>query len=117
MSMQTASEQAPGRAGLTKMTKVEVVVPGAELASVRALVTAAGATGFTSVAGVSGLGHSGFHQGGLLFNEQDQLSLLITVVPDERADALLAGLRALLEASSGVMFASDTYVSRPEHFR
>ncbi len=63
MSMQTASEQAPGRAGLTKMTKVEVVVP------------------------------------------------------DERADALLIGLRALLEASSGVMFASDTYVSRPEHFR
>ena len=105
------------RAALTKMTKVEVVVPGAEVASVRSLIEAAGASGFTSVGGVSGLGHGGYHHGGLLFNEHDRLSLLLTVVPDERADGLLEGLRALLEQSSGVMFVSDTYVSRPEHFR
>ena len=31
-------------------------------------------------------------------------------------DALLAGLRPLLDASSGVMFVTDTYVSRPDYF-
>lgn len=105
------------REGLTRMTKIEVVVAGAELPAVRDLFKSTGATGFTSVSGVSGLGHHGYHQGRLLFNEQDTLALLITVVPDERAEALLAGLRPLLERSSGVMFVSDTYVSRPDYFR
>ncbi len=105
------------RAGLTKMTKIEVVVSGADAPAVRALFQATGATGFTSLSGVSGLGHDGYHQGRLLFNDQATLELLITVVPDERADALLAGLRPLLDESSGVMFLSETYVSRAEYFR
>ncbi len=105
------------RDGLTKMTKIEVVVTGGEVPAVRDLFGSAGATGYTSLSGVSGLGHHGYHQGGLLFNEHDTLALLITVVPDDRAEGLLEGLRALLEASSGVMFVSDTYVSRADYFR
>ncbi|MBA2348382.1 MAG: transcriptional regulator, partial [Solirubrobacterales bacterium] len=66
--------------------------------------------------GVSGLGHHGFHQGRLLFNEQAALELLITVVPDDRVRGLLAGLRPLLDETAGVMFVTDTYVSRPEYF-
>jgi len=104
------------RNDLTKMTKIEVVVTGAEAGAVVEVFKATGATGFTSVSGVSGLGHDGYHQGRLLFNDQAALEMLITVVPDERADALLAGLRPLLDESSGVMFLSDTYVSRPEYF-
>jgi nitrogen regulatory protein PII len=105
------------RAGLTKMTKIEVVVRGTDVPAVRDLFESAGATGFTSLSGVSGLGHHGFHQGGLLFNERDTLALLISVVPDERADAVLAGLLPLLEESTGVTFVSDTYVSRADYFR
>ena len=104
------------RSELTKMTKIEVVVTGAEAGTVRDIFKATGATGFTSVSGVSGLGHDGYHQGRLLFNDQATLEMLITVVPDERADAVLAGLRPLLDESSGVMFLTDTYVSRPEYF-
>lgn len=104
------------RAGLAKMTKVEVVVGGADVTAVRELFAAAGASGYTTLTGVSGLGHGGYHQGRLLFNELDALSLLLTVVPDERADALLAGLGDLLAERPGVMFVSDTYVSRPEYF-
>lgn len=104
------------RSELTKMTKIEVVVTGAEANAVREIFKATGATGFTSVSGVSGLGHDGYHQGRLLFNDQATLEMLITVVPDDRADAVLAGLRPLLDESSGVMFLSDTYVSRPEYF-
>jgi nitrogen regulatory protein PII len=104
------------RQGLTKMTKIEVVVTGADAPAVRALFEAAGARGYTSLSGVSGLGHDGYHQGRLLFNDQATLELLITVVPDERVEPLLAGLRPLLERSSGVMFVSDTHVSRPDYF-
>lgn len=102
--------------GLTKMTKVEVVVTGSEAGAVRQLFEAVGATGFTSLSGVSGLGHHGFHQGRLLFNEQAALELLITVVPDDKVRGLLAGLRPLLDETAGVMFVTDTYVSRPEYF-
>lgn len=102
--------------GLTKMTKIEVVVVGGDVPAVRALFQAAGATGFTGVSGISGLGHGGYHQGRLLFNEQDTLELLITVVPDDTAGPLLEGLGTLLKESSGVMFVSETYVSRPEYF-
>ena len=101
---------------LTKMTKVEVVVAGKDAPAVRELIGSVGAPGFTSLSGVSGLGHHGYHQGRLLFNQQATLELIITVVPQERADALLAGLRPLLDASSGVMFVTETYVSRPEYF-
>jgi len=105
------------RVDLTKMTKIEVVVTGADAPAVRELFQATGAAGFTSLSGVSGLGHDGYHQGRLLFNDQAALELLITVLPDDRADAVIAGLRPLLDECSGVMFLSDTYVSRPEYFR
>jgi nitrogen regulatory protein PII len=105
------------REGLTRMTKVEVVVAGEDVPTVRRVFESARATGWTSVSNVSGLGHHGLHQGGLLFNERAALELLITVVPDDRADALVAGLRELFAERSGVMFVSEVAVSRPEYFR
>ncbi len=105
------------RDGLARMTKVEVVVAGDDATTVLQVFEAARATGWTSVSNVSGLGHHGVHQGALLFNERAALQLLITVVPDERADALVAGLRELFTERSGVMFVSEVYVSRPEYFR
>ncbi|MDH6238322.1 transcriptional regulator [Cryobacterium sp. CG_9.6] len=101
---------------LTKMIRIEIVIPGREAASVRDLITSAGATGYTSVSGVSGLGHHGPHSGALLFNDYDTLTMLITVLPPEKALALINALRQLLEGGPGVMFVADTYVSRPEYF-
>ena len=101
---------------LTKMTKVEIVVSGSDALPVRELIRGVGATGFTSLSGVSGLGHHGYRQGRLLFNQQAALELIITVVPEEKTEALLAGLRPLLDASSGVMFVTETFVSRPDYF-
>jgi nitrogen regulatory protein PII len=98
------------------MTKIEVVVSGGDAPAVREMIRSVGATGFTSLSGVSGLGHGGYHQGRLLFNQQAALELLITVVPEEKVEALLAGLRPLLDTSSGVMFVTETYVSRPDYF-
>ncbi len=110
-------QEPAARDGLTRMTKVEVVVRSADTSLVANLLRHAGVTGYTSLSGVSGFGHHGYHHGRLLFNDTDTLSLLIAVMPDARAEAVLAGLRELFEERSGVMFVSDTYVSRPEYFR
>lgn len=103
--------------GLTKMIKVEIVVPGKDAAPIRSLITASGATGYTAVSGVSGLGHHGPHSGALLFNDYDTLTMLITVLPPERADDLIGAARELLTTRSGVMFVTETFVSRPEYFQ
>lgn len=105
-----------GRDRLTPMTRVEVVVAGEDAGSVRALFTSAEATGFTTVSNVSGLGHGGYHEGRMLFNDIDSLTLLFTVVPDDRADDLIDSLATLLEERPGVMFVSQTSVSRPGYF-
>ena len=102
---------------LTQMTRIEVVINGEDVAVAADLFSEAGARGFTAVSNVSGLGHSGHHQGRLLFNQRDALTLLTVVLPAERAGALLEGLRSLLVNRSGVMLVSDTWVSRPEYFQ
>lgn len=104
------------RARLTPMTKIEVVVTGEDAGSVRDLFTAADATGFTAVSNVSGLGHGGFHDGRMLFNDVDSLTLLFTVVPENCADDVIDALATLFEERPGVMFVSQTSVSRPGYF-
>ena len=101
---------------LTKMAKIEVVIDGQDEATVRDLFLGAGASGYTAVTGVSGFGHHGRHQGRLLFNDRASLSLLISVVPLDRVEALVAGIRRLLDNDHGVLFVTETYVSRPDYF-
>lgn len=105
------------RESLTKMTKIEVVARTVDADTVRRQIVAAGASGYTSLPSVTGLGHNGAHEGRQLFNDRDALTLIITVVPDDHADELIDGLRTLLELTAGVMFVSDTFVSRPNYFR
>lgn len=102
---------------LTKMTRIEIVISGRDAPAIRELITSAGATGYTAVSGVSGIGHHGPHSGALLFNEFDTLTMLITVLPQGKAAVLIEALRSMLEDSPGVMFVADTFVSRPEYFQ
>ena len=103
--------------GLDPMAKIEVVIDGDQIPAVRDLFTEAGATGYTGVSGVSGFGHHGPHQGRLLFNDRASLSMLITVVPEDKVSSLVAGLRRLLEDRHGVFFVTQIRVSRPQYFR
>lgn len=102
--------------GMTRMTRVEVVVGAGDAPAVTDLVTSGGAIGYTVLPVVGGLGHHGHHQGRLHFNDRDGLRLVLTVVADAHADALVQAIRSLLEERHGVLFVSDTWVSRPEHF-
>lgn len=102
---------------LTPMTRIEIISSAQSAKPIRELIQTAGATGYTSVAGVSGLGHNGHHNAPHLFNDQDALTMTITVLPPEAAPGLIDALRTLLTGRSGVMFVSATQVSRPEYFQ
>lgn len=103
--------------GLTPMARIEVVVDGEQVPTVRDLLLDAGATGYTALHGVSGFGHHGEHEGRLLFNDRNALALLISVIPLDRVEPVVAGIRSLLDEQHGVVFVSETHVSRPDYFR
>ena len=101
---------------LHPMTKVEIVVNGADVAAVQAILQHVGVTGFTALGNVSGFGHGGYHEGRLAFNDRDGLCMLVTVAQPDRARRLVARLRPFLANRPGVMFVSETKVSRPDYF-
>ena len=103
--------------GLTAMARIEIVVDGEHLPIVRDLLLDAGATGFTTIHGVSGFGHHGEHEGRLLFNDRNSPAMVVSVVPFDRVDPVVAGVRRLLDECHGVVFVSETHVSRPDYFR
>jgi hypothetical protein len=47
------------------------------------------ASGYTVFSNISGKGHSGFHEGHLMFNDTSSLQMILTVVPEEKLDAIL----------------------------
>lgn len=102
--------------GYTTMARIEVVIDGEHIPTVRDLLLAAGAKGFTAIQGVSGFGHSGAHEGRLMFNDRNSLTLLISVVQIDRAQAAVAGIRQLLDDHHGVVLISETQVSRADYF-
>ena len=102
--------------GFARMARIEVVVDGEQVPVIRDVLLSSGATGYTALHGVSGFGHSGEHQGRLLFNDRNSLSMLISVVPLDRVEPVVAGIRRLLDDHHGVVFISETHVSRPEYF-
>lgn len=103
--------------GLSHMIRVEVVTSGQDVPLLQEVFKSAGAVGYTAMSTISGLGHHGLHHGRLAFNERDTQVLLFTVLAQEGAPALVAGVQRWLLDRPGVMFVSEVYVSRPEYFR
>jgi nitrogen regulatory protein PII len=105
-------------AGLTlhPMKEIRVIVSGEHRAFVTDLLDKVQATGYTIIGNVSGKGHHGLHEGHFMFGELESLVMIMTVVPEEKVEPVLAGLRPLFDRHSGVMFVSDVAVSRREYF-
>lgn len=105
-------------AGLTLhlMKEIRIIVEGDNRAFVTDLLDKVNATGYTILGNVSGKGHHGFHEAHYMFNDTESLVMIMTVVPEEKVEPILAGLRPLFERHSGVMFVSDVAVSRRERF-
>lgn len=104
--------------GLTlhPMKEIRVVVAGEHRAFVTELFDKVHATGYTIIGNVSGKGHHGVREAHFMFSEQESLVMIMTVVPEEKVEPILAGLRPLFERHSGVMFVGDVAVSRRDYF-
>lgn len=98
------------------MKKVEVIVRGQFLKEVEALLDRVKVSGYTIIPDISGKGHHGMHEGHLMFNEMHSMVMVITVMPKEKVQTVLAGMKPMLEHHSGVVFISDVEVIRRDYF-
>jgi nitrogen regulatory protein PII len=101
---------------LHSMKEVRVVVSGEQRSIVTDLLDRIEATGYTVIAITSGKGHGGVQESHFMFGGVESLEMIMTVVPEEKVEPILAGLRTLFSHHSGVMFVSDVAVSRREYF-
>ena len=105
-------------AGLTlhPMKEIRVIVSGENRPFVTELLDKVEATGYTIIGNLSGKGHHGFREAHFMFSEQESLVMIMAVVPEEKVEPVLAGLRPLFDRYSAAMFVSDGAVSRREYF-
>jgi nitrogen regulatory protein PII len=101
---------------LARMKRIEIVIEGHDLPALRDILRHAGATGYTMIRDVAGLGQGGWHEGRLLFNDDAGLVMVVAVAPDTAVRRIAEGLRVLFAERPGVTFISDVEVLRAERF-
>ena len=104
------------KVSFSSVKKLEIILSGEHQAFATDLLDNAGVTGYTIINNLSGKGRHGFHEGHLMFNEEDVLIMIIAVVPEELVEPILEGLEPFYSEHSGVVFISDILVTRPVKF-
>ena len=97
---------------LSPLKKLEIILDGEHKGFATDLLDRAGVKGYTIVNNLSGKGQHGFHEGHLMFNEDDVLVMIIAAVPEELVNPILEGLGPFFNEHSGVVFVSDIQVTR-----
>ena len=101
---------------LHPMKEIKIIIEGEHLNFVTDVLDRIKASGYTIFPNISGKGHGGFHEGHLMFNDTSSLQMVLTVVPEEKLDPILSGLKPFLERHSGSLFVLDASVLRRDHF-
>lgn len=104
---------------LHPMKEVKIIIEGEQLKYVTDILEDIETSGYTVFQNISGKGHHGLHAAGAansMFNEMEGLVMILTVVPEDKVDPILAGLSPVFEKDTGVIFVSDVSVSRREYF-
>lgn len=99
------------------MKKVEIIVRGQYQKEVEALLDRVHVSGYTIIPNISGKGHHGLHEGHLMFNDLHSMVMIITILPKEKVETVLAGVAPMFEHHSGVVFVSDVTVVRRDYFK
>lgn len=105
-----------GDLSLHRLKKIEIVVLAEDHAMVEDLLKAAGVGGWTMIRDVAGMGHSGFHQGKTIFNDQSGLVMFVGVAEHKIIADVARGLARLFAKRPGVTFLSDVEVIRSDYF-
>lgn len=101
---------------LHRLRKIEIVIHAEDQALVEDLLRAARIGGWTIIRDVAGMGHSGFHQGKSIFNDQSGLVMFVGVGEPAPIADVARGLARLFKARPGVTFLSDVEVMRSDYF-
>jgi nitrogen regulatory protein PII len=102
---------------LKPLKKLEIIIEGEHQEFATDLLDRADVKGYTIVGNLSGKGSQGFHEGHLMFNEDEVLIMIIAAVPEELVEPLLEGFAPFFDKHSGVVFVSDIQVSRLVKFQ
>jgi len=94
------------------LKKLEIILEGEYLQFAGDLLDRLGVKGYTVVNNLSGKGSHGFHDGHLMFNEDDVLIMIIAAVPEQLIEPILQGFSPFYNEHSGVVFISDIQVTR-----
>lgn len=99
------------------LKKLEIILEGEHQAFVCDLLDRVGVTGYTIINNLSGKGSHGFHEGHLMFNEDDVLVMIVAAVPEGLVKPILEGLAPFYNEHTGVVFISDIQVTRLVKFQ
>lgn len=97
---------------LSSLKKLEIILEGEYEAFATDLLDRIGVKGYTIINNLSGKGSHGFHDGHLMFNEDDVLIMIIAAVPEPMVKPILQGIAPFYNEHSGVVFISDIQVTR-----
>ena len=101
---------------LHPMKEIKIIIDGEHIHFVTDVLDRIKASGYTVFNNLSGKGHHGYHEGHLMFNDTNSLQMILTVVPEEKLNPILSGIKPFLERHSGGLFVLDVGVLRPDHF-
>jgi nitrogen regulatory protein PII len=95
-----------------ELKKLEIILEGEYREFATDLLDRIGLKGYTIINNLSGKGSHGYHDGHLMFNEDDVLIMIIAAVPASLVDPIMQGLAPFFNEHSGVVFISDIQVTR-----
>lgn len=102
---------------LSPLKKLEIILEGEYQEFATDLLDHAGVKGYTIINNLSGKGRQGFHEGHIMFNEDDLLIMIVAAVPPELVEPILGGFSPFFGKHSGVVFVSDIQVVRMVKFK
>ena len=89
---------------LHPMKEIKIIIEGEHVHFVTDVLDRIKASGYTVFNNLSGRGHHGYHEGHLLFNDTSSLQMILTIVPEEKMDPILSGIKPILERHQGNIF-------------
>ena len=94
------------------LKKLEIIIEGEYREFATDLLDRIGVKGYTILNNLSGKGSHGFHDGHVMFNEDDVLIMIIAAVPESMVSPIMQGFAPFYNEHSGVVFVSDIQVTR-----
>jgi len=94
------------------LKKLEIILEGEYQEFATDQLDRIGVKGYTIINNLSGKGSHGFHDGHVMFNEDDVLIMIIAAVPEHLVSPILQGFSPFYKEHSGVVFVSDIQVTR-----